>query len=113
MESKTLSNVSVDIKDEADKINHGKPISVKFSINDEETIVKVEKVPPRKVERDRSVPLRSTDHGASVSYLQKAKKIHLWWYMDSDTMKVSEAELRNELLTVFDRAVEELKDMNV
>ena len=113
MKSKTLSNVSVDIKDEADKINHGKPISVKFSINDEETIVKVEKVSPRKTERDRSINLRNTEHGASVSYLQKAKKIHIWWFMDSDTMKVAESELRNELLAVFDRAVEELKDIKV
>jgi len=113
MQSKTLTNVSVDIKDEADKINHGKPVSVKFSINKEEDHLIIEKVVVVRKERDRSISLKVTDHGASASYLQKAKKIHIWWYMDSDTMKAQESELRNELLAVFDRAVKELKENEI
>ena len=113
MDSKVLTNVSVDIRDEADKINHGKPVNVKFSINKEEDHLSIEKVPPRKVERDRAIPLKNTDHGASVSYQQKAKKIHIWWFMTSDTLKAPEAELRNEMLAVFDRAIQELRDNDI
>jgi len=113
MESKILTNVSVDIKDEADKINYGKPINVKFSINKEEDNLKIEKVPPKKVERDRSISLKCTENGANVSYLQKAKKIHLWWFMTSETMKAPISVLRNEILAVFDRAIEELKENDI
>lgn len=113
MDSKILSNVSVEIKDEADKINYGKPANVKFSINKEEDHLSIEKVPPRKIERDRAIPLKYTDHGASVSYQQKAKKVHIWWYMNSDTLKTPETQLRNEMLVVFDRAIQELKNNEI
>lgn len=103
----------MDIKDEANKIDHGKPVSVKFSINREEDHLKIEKVPTQRKERDRSIPLKCTDNGASVSYMQKGKKIHLWWFMTSDTLKTPVSELRNELLAVFDRAIEELHDNEI
>ena len=113
MESKILNNVSVDIRDEADKINPGKPVGVKFSINKEENFMTIEKVPPRKVDRERSITLKCTENGANVSYQMKAKKVHIWWYMTSDTLKAPEAELRNELLAVFDRAMLELKENEI
>jgi len=109
MESKELTNVVVSIKDDANKINHGKPISVKFSINKEEDHLQIEKVVSNRKERERSVSIMNTENGANVSYQQNAKKIHLWWYMTSDTMKAPISVLRNELLAAFDRAIEELK----
>ncbi len=113
MQSKTLQNVSVNITDETDLITHDKPITVKFSINKEETVADVEKVPPRKRERDRSVSVLESDNGPNVTYLPKAKKIHLWWFMTSDTIKAPVAELRNEMLAAFDKAIAELQKCDI
>ena len=113
MDSKVLTNVTVSIKDDADMISHDKPITVKLSINKNEDELDVEKVPPRKRERDRSVPVKESDKGPCVSYLPKAKKIHMWWYMTSDTIKAPISELRNELLDAFDKAIAELQKCDI
>ena len=113
MESKTLKNVLVIITDKEDKINPGEPISVKLNINKAEDVIDIEKVPPKKVERERSIPLHETPHKAQATYQPNAKKIHLWWYLTSDTLKASVAELRNELLSVFDKAIEQLRKCDI
>lgn len=113
MQSKELSNVVVVIKDEANLINHGELVKVSLNINKAEDHLIIEKAPPKKVERDRSINLKCTENGASLSYQQKAKKIHIWWYMTSDTLKAPVSELRNELLAVFDQAIEKLEEIDI
>lgn len=114
MQSKILSNVMVEIKDEANKLVYGLPNAVKFSINADESEITVEKVVEERKPRERGLKLRGTKHGAGVSFKPNAKKIHIYWDMDSDTIKnASEAELRNEMLIVFDRAMEELKKIDL
>lgn len=113
MESKTLKNVVVVIKDEEDKINPGKPINVMLNINKAEDVIDIVKGTTKKVSNEKSIPLCDTKNHAQVTYQQKAKKIHLWWYMTSETLKTSESELRNELLMAFDRAVEQLRKCDI